>query len=97
MTAASKNGLPVEVASQGYYRPPSAVHVARGRCPRGRTLGESTRGGRRGKGPGEYVRVAEITLGRAICQQGLATTCKDLVHNGRTGGGRRGMVWRMSP
>jgi len=60
-------------------------------------LGECTRGGRRGKGPGEYARVAEIMSGRAISQQGLVTTCKDLVHNGRTGGGRRGTVWRMSP
>ena len=31
----------------------------------------------RGKGPGNYVRIAEITPGRAISQQGLAATCKD--------------------
>ena len=32
---------------------------------------------RRGMGPSAYARIAEITLGRAISQQGLATTCKD--------------------
>ncbi len=36
-------------------------------------------------------------LGRAISQQGLATTCKDCAHNGHTGGAGREMVWRMSP
>jgi hypothetical protein len=28
-------------------------------------------------GPGAYTRIAEIMSGRAISQQGLATTCKD--------------------
>ena len=28
-------------------------------------------------GPSTYARIAEITSGRAIAQQGLATTCKD--------------------
>jgi hypothetical protein len=31
----------------------------------------------RDRGPGAYVRNAEITSGRATSQQGLATTCKD--------------------
>jgi len=31
----------------------------------------------RGMGPGDYTRIAEIMLGRAISQQGLAITCKD--------------------
>jgi len=48
-------------------------------------------------GPSTYARIAEITSGRAISQQGLATTCKDPAHNGYTGGAGRGMVWRMSP
>ena len=56
-----------------------------------------SRGARRGKGPSTYARIAEITSGRAISQQGLATTCKDRAHNGNTGGAGRGMVWRMSP
>ena len=56
-----------------------------------------SRGARRGKGPSTYARIAEIMLGRAIAQQGLATTCKDRAHNGSTGGAGRGMVWRISP
>jgi len=31
----------------------------------------------RGMGPSDFTRIAEIMLGRAIPQQGLATTCKD--------------------
>ncbi|MGA1871704.1 MAG: hypothetical protein ACMUJM_24515 [bacterium] len=31
----------------------------------------------RGRGPGTYTQIKEITSGRAICQQGLTTTCKD--------------------
>ena len=30
-------------------------------------------------GPSTYTRIAEIMSGRAISQQGLATTCKDLL------------------
>jgi hypothetical protein len=56
-----------------------------------------SQGARRGRGPSAYARVAEIMSGRAISQQGLATTCKDPAHNGHTGGAGRGMVWRMSP
>jgi hypothetical protein len=33
-------------------------------------------------GPSAYARIAEIMSGRAISQQGLATTCKDLVYEG---------------
>ncbi len=36
-----------------------------------------TEGALRGKGPSTHTRIAEITPGRAISQQGLATTCKD--------------------
>lgn len=56
-----------------------------------------SRGARRGRGPSTHARIAEITSGRAISQQGLATTCKDPARNGRTGGAGREMVWRMSP
>jgi len=59
-------------------------------------LGESTRGGRRGMGPSAYARGAGIMLGRALLQQGLATTCEDPVTDGKTGGAGRGKVWRMS-
>ena len=40
--------------------------------------GMSTEGTPRGRGPSTYTRMAEITSGRTITQQGLATTCKDL-------------------
>ena len=39
--------------------------------------GECTGEALRGRGPSTYARNAEITSGRAISQQGLATTCKD--------------------
>jgi hypothetical protein len=40
-------------------------------------------------------RFIEITSGRAISQQGLATTCKDLSYKEDEVGGRD-LVWRMS-
>ncbi len=57
----------------------------------------STRRARRGKGPSAYARIAEIMSGRAISQQGLATTCEDLVYEANAGGTRRDLVWRMGP
>ena len=35
--------------------------------------------------------------GRAISQQGLAATCKDLPAEAKAEGGGRVLVWRMSP
>ena len=52
-----------------------------------------SRGARRGKGPSTYARIAEIMSGRAISQQGLATTCKDPARKARAearGGGWSG-------
>jgi len=43
-----------------------------------------TRGTLRGRGPGTCARIAEIMSGRAIFQQGLAATCKDLPTKGTT-------------
>ena len=48
----------------------------------GEEMGERIRGTWRGMGPSAYARIAEIMSGRAISQQGLATTCKDLVYEG---------------
>ena len=42
-------------------------------------------------GPSTYARVAEITSGRAITQQGLTATCKDRVHKAEAEA--RGGVW----
>ena len=46
---------------------------------------------RRGNGPSTYARIAEIMSGRAIAQQGLATTRKDparkALAEAREGGG----------
>ena len=96
MTAASKCGSPRKL-------PCGDRSARRTRFPWGEAgvLGEGmdkcSRGARRGMGPSTCTRVAEIMSGRAIAQQGLATTCKDRAHNGRTGGAGRAVVWRMSP
>ena len=45
-----------------------------------------------GTGPSTYARVAEITSGRAISQQGLTATCKDRVHKEDSEGARRVLV-----
>ncbi len=77
MTAASKYGFPLKLRCGG--KP-----VRRTRFPWGEAgvLGEGmdkrSRGARRGMGPSACTRVAEIMSGRAISQQGLAATCKDL-------------------
>lgn len=90
MTAASKHGSPQKLLRGG-------KSARRTRFPWGETgvLGEGTdacsRGARRGMGPSAYARVAEITSGRAISQQGLATTCKDRAHKGEPEA--RGGIW----
>ena len=38
----------------------------------------NTEGTLRGRGPGDHTRIAEITPGTTIFQQGLVATCKDL-------------------
>ena len=48
-------------------------------------------------GPGTYARIAEIMSGRANSQQRQAATCKDLLAEAKAEGGRRVLVWRMSP
>ena len=79
MTAASIYGSPPKLPCGG-------KSARRTRFPWGETgvLGEATdkgsRGVWRGMGPSTYARVAEITSGRAISQQGLTATCKDRVH-----------------
>ena len=79
MTAASIYGSPPKLLCGG-------KSARRTRFQWGETgvLGEATdRSSRevwRGMGPSTYARVAEITSGRAISQQGLTATCKDRVH-----------------
>jgi len=58
---------------------------------------KGTREASRGKGPGTYVRIAEITSGRTNSQQGLATTCKDPLIEAEAEDRGRVLVWRMSP
>ncbi len=53
-----------------------------------------TEGAPRGRGPGTYTQIAELTSGRTICQQGLATTCKDPPDEVNEVGGRH-VVWRL--
>ena len=45
-------------------------------------MDKGTREASRGKGPGTYGGIAEITSGRTISQQGLVTTCKDPSNKG---------------
>jgi hypothetical protein len=47
-------------------------------------------------GPSAHARIAEITSGRAISQQGLATTCKDSSDEGKPEVDERDLAWRMS-
>ncbi len=76
MTAAPRRAPSLKLHCGDYFGVPSLSHLRRGRCPSGRN-GRSTEGAQRGTGPSSYTRIAEITSGRAIYQQGLATTCKD--------------------
>jgi hypothetical protein len=98
MTAASIYGSPQKLLRGG-------KSARRTRFPWGETgvLGEATdmcsRGAWRGMGPGTCARVAEITSGRTISQQGLVATCKDPAPKGRpeAGGGFWSGAWvRMS-
>ena len=90
MTAASIYGSPPKLLCGG-------KSARRTRFPWGETgvLGEATdtssRGVWRGMGPSTYARVAEITSGRAISQQGLTATCKDRAHKAETKA--RGGFW----
>ncbi len=96
MTAATKYGSPRKL-------PCGDRSARRTRFPRGEAgvLGEGmdtfSRGARRGMGPSACTRVAEIMSGRAIAQQGLATTCKDLARKARAEARGGVVVWRMSP
>ena len=82
MTAATKYGSPRKL-------PCGDRSARRTRFPWGEAgvLGEGmdkcSRGARRGMGPSTCTRVAEIMSGRAIAQQGLATTCKDPARKAR--------------
>ena len=58
-------------------------------------MSKCIRGTWRGMGPSAYARIAEIMSGRAISQQGLATTCKDPLYRETEVSGRD-LVWRMS-
>jgi len=90
MTAATKYGSPRKL-------PCGDRSARRTRFPWGEAgvLGEGmdkcSRGARRGMGPSACTRVAEIMSGRAIAQQGLATTCKDPAYKGYAGGVGRGI------
>ena len=49
----------------------------------GEEAGKCTRETQRSMGPGTYARIAEIMSGRAVSQQGPATTCKDPAYKGK--------------
>jgi hypothetical protein len=54
-------------------------------------------GSGRDRGPDTPGKMTEIATGRAIAQQGLAATCKDLESEDQTKDERSAAVWRMSP
>jgi len=58
----------------------------------GLITGTSTEGTLRGRGPGAHTRIAEITSGRTISQQGLTTTCQDSPTEAMSIGGERDLV-----
>ena len=95
MTAAS-NKYPVEVALSGTCMVCRTTDVYREAVVFWEEASECTRGTPRGRGPSTYARIAEIMSGRAIFQQGLATTCKDLPYKVKFEAGKRTLAWRMS-
>lgn len=76
MTAAAKTTPRREVALRGNLACRTAIWYGEAEALREET-GESTEGALRGTGPDTHTRIAEIMPGRAILQQGFATTCKD--------------------
>ncbi len=95
MTVASKSAPRLKL----HCREHAMCETRSTRCEAGASweeTGECTRRTSRGMGPSTCTRNSEITSGRAISQQGLATTCKDPSARG-TGVGGRVLVWRMSP
>ena len=46
-------------------------------------MGKCTQRTRRGMDPSAYTKIVEIMSGKAIYQQGLVTTCKDLAYKGK--------------
>jgi hypothetical protein len=94
MTAASKTAPRLKL----HCREHAMCETRVTRCEAGvswEETGECTRRTSRGMGPSTCTRNLEITSGRSISQQGLATTCKDPSAKG-TGTGGRVLVRRMS-
>jgi len=96
MTAAPKSSTPDRSCFQGSIQRAELVKPDVRPTLFGKKRDDSTEGTLRGRGPGECERIAEIKSGRAVSQQGLAATCKDLSYKENEIGGRDS-VWRMSP
>ena len=75
-----ENILPVEVALQGFFHEPNVFQTWREADDFREETGKCTGREWRGMGPSTYTRIAEITSGGTIFQQGLAATCKDLLY-----------------
>jgi hypothetical protein len=96
MTAASKTVAIIEVAMMmGVLARRTSVDLGEADVFREETS-KRTGKARRGTGPSTYIKIEEITSGRANSQQGYAATCKDLQHKGTNRGCERVLVWRMS-
>ena len=88
MTAASKSSPLLEVALAGIILVCRTSQIQREADVLREETGKSTEETPRGKGPSTHARIAEITSGKAISQQQLATTCKDPLYRETEGSGR---------
>ncbi len=95
MTAAPKCGLPTEVAVGALAVRRPDPHSGKAVVP-GEATGRSTPGAAGVGVQARGERSAEITSGRTISQQGLATTCKDRLTEAWAEGSGRDLAWRMS-
>ena len=95
MTAAPKSSTPDGSCFQGTIQRAKLVKPDVRPTLFGKKRDECTGETLRGRGPGECERIAEIKSGRAVSQQGLAATCKDLSYK-EDEIGRRDSAWRMS-
>ncbi len=77
MTAAPRRASSLKLHCDDLFLRAELVRFEVRPMPFGKKRERSTEGAQRGTGPSSYTRIAEITSGRAIYQQGLATTCKD--------------------
>jgi hypothetical protein len=88
--------VPLPKLCAGKIRCADPLSPGRRPKPSGKKRVRAPEGHRGVGGPSAHARIAEITSGRAISQQGLATTCKDSSDEGKPEVDERDLAWRMS-